>query len=268
MNLSLGAITERLSEELARTGSRASVEFALEARELAVLSGSAHVYDDPYLIIQLTDGNQGYVFAHPDEITTQATATVVGRPICDVELSALPRWLSVALLDAVTPICRVLPTPTRRLTLTGTARQKSLARANFIVDLLPVQHVENVAVIGGIEDIVERIAETASSLRIADFHLAGTKLCGIEVETDFISLLEWCDIALVTGNTLKTDTLSSACAMIEKRNTYAVSYTMTGHNIFPAFLDDLPFRWITSESFPFYWFAGSDSIINAFKGKP
>jgi len=267
LDLSLSAIIEHIGSDLAQTASSVSVEFALEARELAVLSGSAHVYDDPYLIVQLTDGNQGYVFAHPNEISMQDMVGIVGKPIRTIKLSELPTWLAVALLDAMTPVCKGLPEPSRSRRLSGAAQYKSEMRAQFIANLLPLQDTTNVAVIGGIEDIVKQISASAKDVRIADFHLAGTKLCGIEVETDYMSLLDWCDVALITGNTLKTDTLSDICSVIQRRNIYANIYAMTGHNLFPAIMADLPFRWVTAETFPFYWFAGSDSAIRAFKSK-
>lgn len=269
MDITVETLTELATPALHNVASNVAVEFFLEARELARLSSGTHIYDDPYLIVQLTDGNQGYAFAHPNEIELSAVAEMVGRPVREIILDKLPNYLRVALLDAIAPtIFPVPPPPTTVLHLSGTARIKSAVRAQNIVRLLDPTSTTKVGVIGAIEDIVLSILQSNGSIRIADLHLKGQEICGIRVEADFLDVLSWCDAVLVTGNTLKTDTLSQVCSYIRARRLHSVAYCMTGHNIFPAIAEDLPFRWITAETFPFYWFAGSSSSVKIYDRKP
>lgn len=264
MDFGLWELTRHIQHRIPFVSTSITVEFALEAHELARLSGGSQLYDDPYLIIQLSDGSQGYAFAHPKEVNISLASEAIGARVCDLELRQFTGYIRTALLDAVAPLCLPMPVPDQTIRLRGTAASKSSHRAKELVRLMSTQSGSRVGIVGGIEDIIRSVADLGCSIRVADFHLSGSSIGGVVAEDNYTAVLEWCDVALVTGNTVKTDTLDQVTRILRRRQIPAVAYCMTGHNLLPALLSELPFEWMVADSFPFYWFAGVESIMRVY----
>jgi hypothetical protein len=252
----VGLVQDRLRE--CRTV--ASIEFVLVATEYARLASGTHVYDDPYLIVQLSTGVQGYAFAHPGDFASDDLRVLPGTMLNDLTFDWSPALLT-GVLDACVGELFTSPQPDRLVVLEGTASVKSQLRSELIVDLLPSG--TRIGVIGGIEDIVSGLAAKFDDVRVADFHLAGSRLAGFVVEADYRAVLEWCDCALITGNALKTDTLQTIVSLLTAHDVPAVCYAMTGHHIAKHY-SRRAFTATIAESFPFYWFASTTSPIEVY----
>ena len=262
-SLRLDALARAVLRSAVASADARTVDFALVTQEVARLPGSDHTYDDPYVIVQLSDGSQGYSFAHPKDVEPSDLHLIAGAHVTEIPLE-LPPALLAATIDA---ICGpVLIRPGKTFVLTGLSDEKSRFRAQAIRSLLPKQY-SRIAFVGGIEDLVINLRSSDSEVRIADFHLAGSLLDGVQVETDYQQLLRWCEVAVVTGNILKTDTLANIVTLLASKEKFAILYSMTGHNLYPRIIEDLPFNHITSESFPFYWYANTTSTLRVYTSK-
>jgi len=240
------------------------VEFVVAFSERAIISGDNHLYYDPYFLVQLVSGAQGYCFMHPDDLKLSDLEGVAGKYALDV-LPHVPIYIQVALLDAVyyhlNRAERISPTATYEFH--GLACQKSLARAQKIVDLTCVTDNSRVVMVGAIADIVREILRRGAKLQIADFSLAGTEIEGIKIQYDGTRMIEWADTVIMTGNTLKTNTLGNLLDISQKLSKRILVYAMTGANIAPRYLD-YGVSVVTSESFPYYWYAQTASIMNVY----
>jgi hypothetical protein len=117
--------------------------------------------------------------------------------------------------------------------------------------------------IGAIVDIIQVVLEKGAELKAADFALAGTELEGIEIEYEAMPLIKWADTIIMTGNTLKTNTLGQLLDISRKLKKRVLIYSMSGANIAPHYLNHGAFV-ITSEPFPYYWYARMPSIMNVY----
>ena len=233
------------------------VEFVMHATEYALLAGGTHLYDDPYLVLQLNDGSQGYCFVHPGEVDNNSLKAAVGLRE-DAPPEDGPPWAMAILVDAF--LGPVPPTVSHDLHhLQGDASAKSLQRAHLVASMVPAS-ARRVGVLGGIEDIVRALAADGRSIQVADFHLQGRELAGCPVSGDFRAVLGWCDYALITGNVLKTDTLTAVVDELNSQEKLCSIYAMTGHNLYPRILSDLPCASASVETFPFYWYSGSSEM--------
>lgn len=240
----------------------AVVEFATAFHEYAKLDGSEHVYCDPYVLCQLTSGAQGYVFAHPGELDDSVLEELTGRKVGTLRAS-LPDWAKALIVDACWGEARLDCTPHATHELLGSGSAKSRARAVLLSTMVPPWS-NRLGIIGGIEDVIAECRAPGRVIRLADFHLKGTVLAGVLAEGDFLDVLKWADFLLITGNILKTNTLSSIAELLVEWSKPAHLYAMSGHNLFAVRIRELPFRSVSSERFPFYWYANCQSFIDLF----
>jgi len=261
---SLEALLISLQQLLPSDDDGVTVEFVDHINDIALLSGGEHVYDDPYCVVQLSTGEQGYAFMHPKDVGIQSATSVVGKRVSLVEATGLPPYLLAALADALAPrAMKSSAISCQTYRIRGTGSQKSKVRAELLAKTLLQTKPSRLAIIGGIEDIVRQVERSVDSIRISDFYLSGSQLNGIPVECDTEDILDWCDVALITGNILKTQTVASTVdRLLEGKQ--AIIYSMTGHNLWPQLLPWLPFTCIFAESFPFYWYSETESIIRIY----
>lgn len=241
------------------------VEFIVHLSERAILFGDDHVYYDPYLIVQLVSGARGACFLHPGDVKETDFDLCVGKPVLDV-VNIVPIPIGIALLDAYYSILnpKLGITPQNTYTLNGLGAEKSLKRAQRIVELAEITESSKVLLIGVISDIVREILNLNAQVKLADFLLAGTKIHGIDVMHDAAPLLDWADIVIMTGNVLKTETLEDLIEQINKRNKRLIVYAMTGGHIAPYYLGH-GVSVVTVEKFPFYWYANLVSIMEVYR---
>lgn len=235
------------------------VEFATLFCERAILSGSTHLYSDPYLLVQLASGDRGACFLHGGDIQESDLDKCVGEKALDV-VSSVPLPIGVALLDGYySLINRVTDKkPQSVFAFSGTGSDKSMQRAKKIVDLAEIDKHSKVLFIGVIVDLVGSVLEKHAEVRLADFLLAGSDILGCNVHYDASPFIEWADTIIMTGNTLKTNTTEFLLKTISKLGTKLLVYSMTGSNIAPYYLN-FGAKIVTAETFPYYWYANLES---------
>lgn len=240
------------------------VEFIVHLSERAILSGDDHLYYDPYLIVQLVSGVRGACFLHPGDVREIDFDRCVGKPVLEV-VETVPLPIGIALLDAYYSLLnqRLGVTPKNIYTFNGMGADKSLKRAQKIVELAKIKKDSKVLLIGVISDIVREILNLNAQVKLADFLLSGTKVHGIEVAYDAIPFLDWADIIIMTGNVLKTETLQDLLKQISNRNKKLIVYALTGGHIAPYYRE-YGASVVTVEKFPFYWYANLASTIEIY----
>jgi hypothetical protein len=217
-----------------------------------------------YLLAQLISGAQGACFVHLEDLNKSDLDGIVGKPVLDV-IPFVPNYIKVVLLDALYSHINEVEgiNPSYEYQLRGTASKKSSARAKKLIKLLGVTKGCKLAIIGLVANIARIALEKGAEVRIADLAEAGTKVLNLAVEYDAIPLIEWADIAIITGNTLKTNTLGQLVSMAAKHSTKVMIYAMTGHNIAPRYLNHGA-ELVVTEVFPYYSFANTTSIMRIY----
>lgn len=243
------------------------VEFIVAFCERAILAGNDHKYYDPYLMIQLVSGAQGYCFMDPADFKESELDGIAGHSIVELLKSdTIPLYIKVALMDAAYYHLNQINgnSPKEIFSFQGTGSQKSISRASKIVELSGVEKGSNLVLIGAIADIIKIVKQKGGRIQVADFALAGTTVEQIEIVYDCHPLLDSADIVIITGNALKTNTMSdllSKCQQLSKR---VLVYSMSGANVAPMYLD-YGASVVTSETFPYYWYANTISFMSVYK---
>jgi putative heavy-metal chelation protein len=242
-----------------------TVEFVTAFVERAILTGDNHLYCDPYVLVQLASGAQGACFLHPEDLDTRDLDRLPGKRALDL-LAAAPPYLIIALLDAV--YCHLNMhdglRPSRELEFNGTGAAKSRERAKAITSLSRLGPHSRVALIGLIVDIARCVLDAGGHLQVADLAEAGLEVFGVKVQHDARPLVSWADTVILTGNTLKTNTLAGLLGEAVAPGKTVLVYAMTGHHIAPRYLDygvDI----VTTEGFPYYWYANTKSSMKVYQ---
>lgn len=263
---SLQYFTEYAKEKSNAIGMPESrVEFVVAFMERALLSGSQHVYDDPYLFCQLISGAQGACFMHVDDLKQGDLDGLVGNPVLDV-IDKVPDYIAVALLDAYFSLLNIYENlePTERVEFKGSGSDKSRQRAKTIAQLAGVKANDRVLLIGAIADLMDAVVSVGAELKVADLALAGSSMIGIPIMYDAIPLLDWANVVIMTGNTLKTNTLSNLLFLLRNSGARILVYAMSGANVAPHYLKH-GVHTVTAEYFPFYWYANMTSRMHIYR---
>jgi hypothetical protein len=239
------------------------VEFATAFVERAVLHGDNHLYADPYVLVQLASGAQGACFLHGSDLRFTDLDLLPGRQAWDVLSGAAP-YLRIALLDAI--YCQLNEHDGIRagaeVEFRGTGSEKSRQRARKIVELCCVAPGMRIALVGLIVDIARQVREAGGELKVADLAEAGTEVLDVVVELDAEPLVRWADAVIMTGNTLKTETLGRLLGAIDREKRVVV-YAMTGHHVAARYVDS-GVDVVTAEGFPYYWYAATPSTMRIY----
>lgn len=241
--------------------SKYSVEALIAIYERAILYGDEHLYTDPYLIVQLSSGAQGACFLHLEDWNTAEFDMIAGRPVLEI-VSNTPIHIKVALLDALYHHINIIEgiNPSAEYQFQGTGSEKSLLRAQKLIELANIERGNKVAIVGLIVDILKMALEKGAQVKVADLAEAGKRVCGLLIEQNAMPLVKWADTAIITGNTLKTNTLNQILKIARDNSVNVLVYSMTGHNISPRYLN-YGANIVTSESFPYYWYANTSSTM-------
>jgi len=240
-----------------------TVEFVDIIMERARLSGNNIEYKDPFLLVQLESGTRGACFLHPNDISESDLEGIAGKFIVDLlGTKRIKQPIKVAILDAFYDMINKKEgiLPKRVITLSGLAYQKSKNRAREIIELARVERNEKLLFIGAIADLISAAKQKGANIRVADFALSNLSIEGLKVEYDANPIMHWADRVIMTGNTLKTDTMTELLDAAQKRNLPLLIYALTGANIAPRYLNygaDI----VTCEKFPYYWYSDIESSI-------
>jgi len=242
-----------------------SVEAIIAIYERAILYGDDHLYTDPYLLVQLASGAQGACFLHLEDWNTNDLEMIAGRPVLDIILN-YPPHIQVALLDALYYHINLIEgiLPTEEYQFEGVGSEKSLQRAKTLFELADIKRGNKVAIVGLIVDILRMALDKEAEVRVADLAESGKSICGINIEHNAMPLLDWADVVIITGNTLKTNTSEQLLKAASKNSLNVLVYSMTGHNIAPRYID-YGANVVTCETFPYYWYANTPSKMRVYK---
>jgi hypothetical protein len=263
-DLSLQRITKNALESISSfSKSDLTVEFVDIIMERARLSGNNIEYKDPFLLIQLESGARGACFLHSNDISEDDLEGIAGRYIVDLlQTERIKHSIKIAIIDAAYEMINAHEglLPRRIITLTGLANQKSKTRALELIDLARVERHEKILFIGAIADLIWAAKQKDTVVRVADFALSGSCIEGLNVEYDANPIINWADRIVMTGNTLKTDTITDLLTVIQNRKIPLLIYALTGANFAPRYLD-YGADTVTCEKFPYYWYSNLESSI-------
>ncbi len=176
--------------------------------------------------------------------------------------------IEIATLDAVYSLFP--KRPVKRFILDGDSSKKSEKRAKIIIDEVAVhlgstfslkgKNIVNIGVVGNIvRELKSRGAEVYATDR--DSNLIGSIVSDVKVESYERNKerIESCDLALITGMTLSTETLEDLINQCKASGTKIVVFAETGANFAKEYCR-FGVNSVISEPFPFYIFSGISKI--------
>jgi len=177
------------------------------------------------------------------------------------------RCFEVAAVDAL--FSAFEKRPDESFTMTGTSGEKALWRSGIVVNevlrLLEMMGVEggrvvNVGVIGNIiKSLTERGIEVVGTDE--DPVLVGSEIGGIPIydEERTVEFVEECDVAVMTGMVISTDTMDDIFKAAKRGGTRIVMFCETGANLCEEYIR-FGVDTAIAEPFPFYIFGGTTRI--------
>ncbi len=177
------------------------------------------------------------------------------------------RCFEVAALDAMFSAFEKQPDET--FSMTGTSAEKALWRSRIVVDEVVRQldvlgadpgKVVNVGVIGNIiRMLTQRGIEVVGTDE--DPLLVGAEIGGIPIydEERTIEFVEECDVAVMTGMIISTDTMEDIFEAARRGGTKLILFCETGANLCEEYVK-LGVDSAIAEPFPFYIFGGTTRI--------
>ena len=187
---------------------------------------------------------------------------LVGKDVRKVQFKY--RCFEVAATDAL--FSAFEKHPDESLTMTGSSKEKALWRSRIVVDEVlrlldsksaPGAKVVNVGVIGNIVRML-----TAHGIEVVgtdeDPVLVGAEIGGVPIygEEKTIELVEECDVAVMTGMIISTDTMEDIFEAARRGGTKLVMFCETGANLCEEYIK-LGVDCAIAEPFPFYIFGGT-----------
>ena len=179
-----------------------------------------------------------------------------------------PLPLRVAATDSLASVCPA--DPDRRLVLSGSYLDKMKAYGELIVGESGAELDSEVVVVGLQDEIVDALLSRTGKIRITDLEpsLVGGQYRGIEVANGYARTIEYverCDIAIVTGMTIVSNTLEDIIAAATAHKTRLVFYSESGGHLAARYIDH-GVDVVVSSVFPFYDFH-SMCVVNVFTRK-
>jgi hypothetical protein len=177
------------------------------------------------------------------------------------------RCFEVATIDALFSAFDKHPTESK--TMTGSSKEKALWRSGIIVheamrlldpDASGRPKIVNVGVIGNIIKMLsDRGIEVVGTDE--DPALVGAEISGVPIygEEKTVELVEECDVAVMTGMIISTDTMEDIFEAARRGGTRLVMFCETGANLCEEYIR-LGVDAAVAEPFPFYIFSGTTRI--------
>lgn len=177
------------------------------------------------------------------------------------------RCVQVSTTDAMFSAFERRPDETK--TMTGSSADKAIWRSNIVVDEVMRQLalagvdggcVVNVGVIGNIIKMLKArgIEVTGTD---GDPTLVGSEIGGVPVfdQDRTVELVEKCDVAVMTGMVISTDSMEDILEAAKRGGTRLVMFCETGANLCEEYVK-LGIDCAIAEYFPFYIFGGTTHI--------
>jgi Putative heavy-metal chelation len=157
-----------------------------------------------------------------------------------------------------------------RYTAQGSPAEKSTVRANAIAN--EIERLTSscrpsrsrIVMVGAVGNILSELSSRGYQLLATDFDdtLIGREIAGAWVESGEHTLrrVAECDVALVTGMTLATDSISQILEVSRASGTRLVFFCQTGGNL-AAEYTAIGASAVVTESFPFYMLPGATEFL-------
>ena len=180
------------------------------------------------------------------------------------------RCMNVALLDAAYSV--FFDDAVEDFYLDGTSMEKAVERADIVASEVLYQIPENtkrekpsVVNVGVVGNIIRQLRERGIEVFATDLdpELVGSASQGVMVQDGIahtLELVEKCDVALITGMVLSTNTLDDILNVAKQSETRVVMFAETGAWFAQTYCDHFGVAAVISEPFPFYIFEGQSLI--------
>ena len=225
-------------------------------------NSAERAFDYTFLLVQTFGEGACYCATVP---ALSEGGHLLGEDCREVEHSL--RCFEVATTDAMYSAFEKHPDESH--TMTGPSRKKALWRSGIVVTEV-MRHLEaadaspgrviNVGVIGNIIRMLnDRGVDVVGTDE--DPAIVGTEVGGSPVysEDRTVELVEECDVAVMTGMIISTDTMGDILAAAKRGGTKLIMFCETGANLCEEYVK-LGIDSAIAEPFPFYIFSGSTRI--------
>ena len=181
---------------------------------------------------------------------------------------AVKSGISIALLDSIYSVFPKQPYKIHELF--GSPADKADKRSSLIVDegarLLTGKKNKDIKVVnvGVVGDIIEKLCARGYRTFATDLDdtIIGQSLHGVAIESGrkTVEYVKNCDLALVTGMTLATNTLDEIVTAARQAGTKLLLFAETGANFAEEYCRTIGIDTVISEPFPFYVHQGMSTI--------
>ncbi|WSY19030.1 DUF364 domain-containing protein (plasmid) [Embleya sp. NBC_00896] len=191
-----------------------------------------------------------------DDCVGATIAELLDHPVPAVRLAALDAYLMRHRPHTPANGARPYPLPA------GSSLHKSRARARAVVDLLPVDRLRTVLVVGVVNSLLERLREHGVGYVPCDLK-GGRTEWGEPVHTDAQAALASCDAILASGMTLGNATFEPLRAHAAATGKPLVLFAQTGSAVLPRFIGS-GVTAVCAEPYPFFWLDGGPGIVHRY----
>ncbi|SDD10903.1 Rossmann-like domain-containing protein [Actinokineospora iranica] len=209
----------------------------------------------------------GSCAVEPDSVNDNAVYDCVGSTVDDL-LDHPVEAIRVAALDAY--LMSVRPHErhaTETMTIpAGSSLDKSMARAERVIDLLDPQPGQRVLVIGVVNSLLHHLRGRGIAYVACDLK-GGVTEWGEPVITDAARALGRCDTILASGMTLGNGTLDALLDHARSTGKPLTLFAQTGSAVLPWFVGS-GVRAVAAEPYPFFWLDGGPTTVHHYLAPP
>ncbi|MFC9328791.1 Rossmann-like domain-containing protein [Kitasatospora sp. NPDC057015] len=193
-----------------------------------------------------------------DECVGATVAELLAHPSQVVRVAALDALLMHIRPHTPANGARPYPLPA------GSSLVKSRARAKAVVELLPLEHVRRVLVVGVVNSLLEQLRNHGVDYLACDLK-GGRTEWDEPVHTDAMAQLPDCDTLLVSGMTLGNGTFDALLDHARDNRKPLVTFAQTGSAVLPQFLGH-GVSAVCAEPYPFFWLDGGPGTVHRYGG--
>jgi len=174
---------------------------------------------------------------------------------------------SIATLDSI--YSSIPKNPAKIYQFEGNSKEKAEHRTKIILEETELllksinSNKPKILIVGVLGLLIKRLKERGYLTYATDFDktLIGQSIHGVTIESGMFTpkYVKECDIAIITGMTLSTDTLEEIIDHAQKSGTKLLMFAETGAH-FGEIYCELGIDTVISEPFPFYIFEGISKI--------
>ncbi|MCD4689828.1 hypothetical protein K8S17_00035 [bacterium] len=258
-------------KELAKKGIERSKDYPDEAFRIRGLwrtdllfkpNAAERVFDYTFLLVQTFGEGACYCAEIP---ALEEGKQLLGKDCREIDHAY--RCFEVATTDAMYSAFEKHPDETH--TMAGHSRKKALWRSDLVVTEV-MRHLEavdaspgRVVNVGIIGNIVKMLSDRGVDVvgTDEDAAIVGTEIDGAPIhgQERTVELVEECDVAVMTGMVISTDTMTDILEAAKRGGTRLIMFCETGANLCEEYVK-LGIHSAIAEPFPFYIFGGTTRI--------